>query len=74
MTGVVRRRVAELSPRDRRILEALAVAGDAAAPHVVAAVAGVGIGELAPARDALVAAGLLVRDAGSPARTASRTA
>ena len=61
-TGVVRRRMAELSPRDRRVLEALAVAGDTAAAHVVAAVARVGIGELSPARDALVAAGLLVRD------------
>ncbi|MDA0166947.1 AAA family ATPase, partial [Solirubrobacter ginsenosidimutans] len=70
MTGVVRRRVAELSPRDRRILEALAVVGDTAAPHVVAAVAGVGVGELGPARDALVAAGLLVRGTGAGVRGA----
>ena len=33
--------------------------GDGAPPHVVAALAGVAIGELAPARDALRAAGLL---------------
>ena len=35
--------------------------GDGAAPHVVAAVAGVPVGELGPARDALLAAGLLAR-------------
>ncbi len=56
--SVVRRRLAELSPRDRGVAEALAVIGDAA-PHVAAAVAGVPVGELGPARDALQVAGLL---------------
>jgi hypothetical protein len=59
--AVMRRRLAELSPRDRGVAEALAVIGDAA-PHVAAAVAGVPVGELGPARDALQLAGLL--DAG----------
>ena len=56
---VVRRRLAELAPRDRRVVEALAVVGDDAAPHAVAAAAEIGVGELGPARDALLAAGLL---------------
>ena len=43
-------------PRGRRRARGV---GDGAPPHVVAAVAGVAVGELAPARDALVAAGLL---------------
>ena len=51
-----------LSARDRAVAAALAVVGDGAPPHVVAAVAGVPVGELGPARDALLAAGLL--DAG----------
>jgi DNA-binding CsgD family transcriptional regulator len=57
--NVVRRRLAALAPRDRAVGAALAVAGAGTAPHIVAAVAGVSVGELAPARDALVAAGLL---------------
>jgi hypothetical protein len=57
--GVVRRRLAELSARDRGVVEAMAVIGDGAAAHVLASVAGVPVGELAPARDELVAAGLL---------------
>jgi DNA-binding CsgD family transcriptional regulator len=57
--SAVRRRLAELGPRERRVAEALAVIGDAAAPHMLAAVAGVPVSELAGARDALVAAGLL---------------
>ena len=57
--GVVRRRLAELAPRDRGVIEAMAVIGDGAPPHVLAAVAGVPVSELAPARDELVAAGLL---------------
>jgi DNA-binding CsgD family transcriptional regulator len=57
--GVVRRRVAALAPRDRAVVAAFSVVGDAAAPHVVAAVADVPVGELGQARDALVAAGLL---------------
>jgi DNA-binding CsgD family transcriptional regulator len=60
--AVVRRRLAELSPRDRGVAEALAVIGDGAAPHVAAAVAGVPIGELGPARDALSVAGLVTPD------------
>jgi len=57
--NVVRRRLATLSPRDRSAAAALAVTGDGAPPHVVATVAGVALGELAPARDALLSAGLL---------------
>src|SRR4051794_23134016 len=56
---VVRRRLAELSPRDRGVVSALAVIGDSAPPHVLAAVAGVPVSELGPARDALLVAGLL---------------
>ena len=59
---VVRRRLAELSPRDRGVAEAMSVIGDSVAPYVLAAVAGVTVGELGPARDALVGAGLLTRD------------
>ena len=55
----VRRRLVELSPRDRAVAEALAVIGDGAEPHVVAAVAGIPMAELGAARDALAAAGLL---------------
>ena len=57
--NVVRRRLAALSARDRAVAEALAVIGDGAPPHVVAAVAGVTAADLGPARDALLAAGLL---------------
>src|SRR5204863_2447180 len=57
--GVVRQRLAELSARDRGVVEALAVIGDGVPPHVISAVAGVAVAEVAPARDALVAAGLL---------------
>ena len=49
----MRRRLAELSPRDRGVVEAMAVIGEGAAPHVVSRVAGVPVGELGPARDAL---------------------
>ena len=63
---VVRRRLAELCPRDRGVVAALAVIGDGAPPHVLAAVAGVPVGELGPARDALLAAGLLDANPGSP--------
>jgi len=59
---VVRRRMAEVSPRDRGVAEALAVIGEGVPQHVLAAVAGVPVGELGPARDALAAAGLLKRD------------
>ena len=57
--SVVRRRLAELTPRDRGVVAALAVIGDGAAPHVAATVAGIPVGELGPARDALDVAGLL---------------
>ena len=60
--NVIRWRLATLAPRDRAVAAALAVLGDGALPHVVAAVAGVAVGELAPARDALLAAGLLGPD------------
>ncbi|HEX6745397.1 MAG TPA: AAA family ATPase [Solirubrobacteraceae bacterium] len=60
--NVVRWRLATLAPRDRAVAAALAVLGDGALPHVVAAVAGVAVGELALARDALAAAGLLGPD------------
>jgi DNA-binding CsgD family transcriptional regulator len=55
----VRRRMAQLAARDRAVVAALAVIGEGAPLHVIAAVAGVSVGELGPARDALVAAGLL---------------
>src|SRR4051794_35679060 len=58
----VRRRLAQLTPRDRAVVSALAVIGDGVPPHVVAAVAGVTGGELGPARDGLTAAGLLAPD------------
>ena len=55
--NVIRWRLATLAPRDRAVAAALAVLGDGALPHVVATVAGVAVSELAPARDALLAAG-----------------
>ncbi len=60
--NVIRWRLATLAPRDRAVAAALAVLGDGALPHVVASVAGVAVDELAPARDALAAAGLLGPD------------
>jgi DNA-binding CsgD family transcriptional regulator len=60
--NVIRWRLATLAPRERAVAAALAVLGDGALPHVVAAVAGVAVDELAPARDALAAAGLLGPD------------
>jgi DNA-binding CsgD family transcriptional regulator len=57
--NVVRARMAELSPRDRAVVEALAVIGEGAPRQVVAAVADVALDELGAARDGLVAAGLL---------------
>jgi len=56
---VVRRRLASLAPRDRAVVAALAVIGDNAAPHVLAAVAEVPVSDLGGARDGLRAAGLL---------------
>ena len=60
--NVIRWRLATLAPRDRAVAAALAVLCDGALPHVVAAVAGVAVSELAPARDALLAAGMLGPD------------
>ena len=60
--NVVRQRMAALQPRDRAVAEALAVIGDVAPAVVVAAVARVDVRELRPARDALLAAGLLDAD------------
>ena len=60
--NVIRWRLATLTARDRAVAAALAVIGDGALPHVVAAVAGVTVAQLAPARDALLAAGLLDPD------------
>ena len=57
--GVVRRRLAELTPPARAVAAALAIAGPGAAAHIVAELAGVEMAELTPARDALRAAGLL---------------
>ncbi len=57
--NVIRWRLATLSARDRAVAAALAVVGEGALPHVVAAVAGVPPAALGPARDALLAAGLL---------------
>jgi DNA-binding CsgD family transcriptional regulator len=56
--NVVRRRLAELTPCDRAVVEAVAVIGEGAPRQVVAAVAGVALDELGAARDALLAAGL----------------
>ena len=55
----LRRRLAELSVRDRRVAGVMAVLGDDAPTHVIAEVAGIPLGDLGPARGALLAAGLL---------------
>ena len=60
--AVVRRRLAELQPRDRAVAAARAVIGDGAPPHAIAQVAAVAVAELSPAHDALTAAGLLRPD------------
>ncbi len=60
--AVVRRRMAELEPRDRAVAAARAVIGDGAPPHAIAEVAAVALAELSPAQDALTAAGLLHPD------------
>jgi DNA-binding CsgD family transcriptional regulator len=59
---VISRRLAALSPGDRAVSAALAVLGERAEPHVVAAVAGRSLAELGTGRDALAAAGLLRPD------------
>ncbi len=59
---VITRRLAALSPRDRAVSAAIAVLGERAQPHVVAAVAGMSLDDASAARDALAAAGLLGPD------------
>src|SRR3954462_9978312 len=56
---MVRLRLAALTPNARAVAAALAILGHGAPPQVVAALAGLVIGELAPARDSLRSAGLL---------------
>ena len=56
---VIARRLASLSHRDRAVSAALAVLGEREQPHVVAAVAGMSLEDVAAARDALASAGLL---------------
>ncbi len=56
---MVRLRLAALTPNARAVAAALAILGHGAPPQVVAALAGLAIGRLAPARDALRSAGLL---------------
>jgi DNA-binding CsgD family transcriptional regulator len=56
---MVRLRLAALSANARGVAAALAILGHGAPPQVVAALAGLPIGELAPARDSLRSAGLL---------------
>ena len=60
--AVVRRRLAELEPRDRAVAQARTVIGDGAPAHAIAQVASVALDELGPSRDALTAAGLLNPD------------
>ncbi|HEY1518506.1 MAG TPA: LuxR C-terminal-related transcriptional regulator [Solirubrobacteraceae bacterium] len=60
--AIVRRRLAELEPRDRAVAEARTVIGDGAPAHAIAKVASVALDELGPSRDALTAAGLLNPD------------
>jgi DNA-binding CsgD family transcriptional regulator len=57
--AAIRRRLAELEPRDRAVAAARAVIGDDAPAHAIAQVASVALEELGAARDALTAAGLL---------------
>jgi DNA-binding CsgD family transcriptional regulator len=59
---VIARRLAALSPVDHAVSAALAVLGDGAPSHVVAAVAGVSLDAVSAARDALASAGLLGPD------------
>ena len=60
--AVVRRRLAELEPRDRAVAQARTVIGDGAPAHAIAQVASVALDELGLSRDALTAAGLLNPD------------
>lgn len=60
--SVVRRRLAELEPRERAVAAARTVIGEGAPPHAIARVARVDVTELALADDALMAAGLLGPD------------
>jgi DNA-binding CsgD family transcriptional regulator len=58
----VRQRLAELSPRERAVVEGLSIIGERTSPHVLADVAGISVGEVPLARDRLVEAGLLAAD------------
>jgi DNA-binding CsgD family transcriptional regulator len=60
--AIVRRRLAELEPRDRAVAAARAVIGDDVPPHALAQVAHVPLSEMGAARDALTASGLLAAD------------
>jgi DNA-binding CsgD family transcriptional regulator len=60
---VIDRRLAALSAGDRAVSAALAVLGERGATHVVAAVAGMSLDDVATSRDALGSAGLLRPDA-----------
>jgi len=60
--AVVRRRLAELEPRDRAVAAARAMIGDGAPPHAIAQVATIELTELGRAHDALTAAGFLRAD------------
>jgi DNA-binding CsgD family transcriptional regulator len=73
-SAVVRRRLAELEPRDRAFAAARAVIGDDAPPHAIARVAGVALAELGQVHDALAAAGLLRPDGESIAHELIATA
>ena len=60
--AVVRRRMAELEPRDRAVAAAWAVIGGGAPAHAIAQVADVALPELGGVHDALTAAGLVRPD------------
>jgi DNA-binding CsgD family transcriptional regulator len=60
--AVVRRRLAELEPRDRAVAAARAVIGAGAASYAVARVAAADLSELARADDALTSVGLIRPD------------
>jgi len=60
--AIVRRRVAELDAPSQAVAAALSVTGDDATVPVLATVAGIGIGAVGAALDALRAAGLLAID------------
>jgi DNA-binding CsgD family transcriptional regulator len=59
MLDTVRTLLAAFTPLQSAVARALAVLGDAAPPQAIASVAGVGVGDLGPAVEAMAAAGLL---------------